>query len=110
MRDSISTLTQTILFVRVKGYKIIGNNIANCLSACNDEDKVEWYCDRYNLRGTGLHHDGTNYYLYRERKDNINDSQWNNFLNKIYYGKCTKQDISRYTKSLRPRIAKVYGW
>lgn len=115
-RDNLNIKTNDIICIgdigrwngRVADYKLIGNNISKCLSS--DCDYVEWYCDRYNLRATGAHHDGTNHYLYRERKDNINDTQWDNFLDKIYYGKCTSKDISRYTKSLKSRIAKVYGW
>ena len=43
------------------------------------------------------HHDGTNYYLYRSFKPHITDVQQENFLTKIYEGKLTQQDISRYT-------------
>ena len=59
---------------------------------------------------TGHHHDGTNYVLYREWKDNITDAQKANFENAIYHGILTSKDITRYTKSLGKRIAEVYGW
>ena len=43
------------------------------------------------------HHDGTNYYLYRSFKPHITDIQQENFLTKIYEGKLTQRDVSRYT-------------
>lgn len=46
------------------------------------------------------HHDGTNYYLYRSFKPHITDVQQENFLTKIYRGKLTQQDISRYTSRI----------
>lgn len=93
---------------RVRGYKKIGDNIKDCLYS--DGDVVTWYCDRYNFRATEHHHDGTNYILYRERRDGVSDYAWDNFCDKLYYGKATGKDIARYTRSLRPYIANVYGW
>lgn len=95
---------------RVSGYKEVGDKISDCLydSCC---DYCHWYVDRYkNFRMTGHHHDGTNYVLYREWKDGLSDEQKENFLNKVYYGKLSKNDISRYTQSLGKKIAEVYGW
>lgn len=94
---------------RVSGYKEVGDRISDCLYS--DCDYVKWYVDRYkNFRMTGHHHDGTNYVLYREWKDGITEEQKENFLNKAYYGKLSKNDISRYTQSLGKKIAEVYGW
>lgn len=70
----------------------------------------EWWCDAHDLRGKMSHHDGTNYILYRRRKDGITDFQWDNFLYKLYEGTATKEHISKYTTSLLPYVAKVYGW
>ena len=95
---------------RVKGYKEIGNNVSDCLYMSGDCLGAKWYCDRYNLCGVEHHHDGTNYYTYRERKENISDYSWENFLDKLYRGIATSKDISRYTKSLLPYVKEVYGW
>ena len=93
---------------RFDGYKEVGNNIADCLySEC---DYVTWYCDRYNFKATCIHHDGTNYLLYRVWKEDVSETQKENFKNAILERKLTPQMISRYTKSLRPYIAEVYGW
>ena len=94
---------------RVTGYKEIkGTNISDCM--VRDEEYCEWWCDAHNFRARMSHHDGTNYILYRRRKDGITDYQWDNFLYMIYEGKATPEHISRYTESLVPYIAKVYGW
>lgn len=95
---------------RHRGYKTIDSgNIKDCLS---DEDCIyaEWYCDRYDMRFTGSHHDGTNHYLYRVFKSGLSETRKENFLEKLYTGKATRKDITRYTDSIRPYISKVYGW
>ena len=97
-------------FGRRQGYKTIGNNVSNCLYMSRDCLEAKWYCDAYNLLGVEGHHDGTNYYTYRERKPNISESAWETFLDKLYNGTATNKDISRYTKSLLPYIKEVYGW
>lgn len=92
------------------GYKIIkSGKVSDCLY--DDCDIVTWYVDRYNnFRCDGIHHDGTNHYLYRAWRDGISDEQKENFLDKIYSGKATSKDITRYTKSIGVDIKKVYGW
>ena len=45
----------------------------------------------------GLHHDGTNHYLYRVIKDNATENQVNKLLNLIYFDKATRSDIVRVT-------------
>lgn len=93
---------------RRSGYKIVGNNISDCLydECC---DHIYWYCDRYNFRGTGVHHDGTNYYLYRMIRPELTQKQRENFL-KLIGRKMDKRVLRRYTVSLVPYIRKVYGW
>lgn len=88
------------------GYKVIGNNLKNVLtSSVGSSYKV--YCDAYNVRAEDAHHDGTNTYMFREIKENVNIDI---LKDKIYNGTFTSADISRYTKSLRPYVAKIYGW
>ena len=92
------------------GYKVIkSGNIKDCLY--DDADYVEWYCDRWNFRCTAHHHDGTNYYLYREIRPDLSETQRENFLDRLYHGYIhDERMIRRYTKSIRPEIANVYGW
>ena len=94
---------------RVRGYKLISSgNIRDCLS--DDCDYCTWYCDRYNFRFDGIHHDGTNHYLYRQLRPELTWEQRDNFLWKLRNEAVSDRTIRRYTKSIRPEIAKVYGW
>ena len=95
---------------RRMGYKMLeSGNIADCLYDL-DYDFCKWYVDHYNdLRFTGVHHDGTNHYLYRELRD-LSDRQMENFLEKLHTGKLTRRDIRRYTTSVGIDVNKVYGW
>lgn len=95
---------------RFSGYKMIpSGNIRDCLYS--DTDMTEWYVDeRGDLRADAIHHDGTNYYLYRTFKDGATDAQIENLQNKIYCGKATRADITRVTRRLGDDIAKVYGF
>ena len=95
---------------RVTGYKTIPScNIKDCLYD-SDCDYCDWYCDRYDFRFDGFHHDGRNHYLYRTWAKGLTFTQKENFLEKLYSGKATHKDVLRYTRSIRPYIAKVYGW
>jgi hypothetical protein len=90
---------------RINGAKLIGTCVADILySNC---DYVTWYCDPYNVKCEAIHHDGTNYILYRVAK-NEEHAEW--LVNEIAYGGMTEEQFRRTTKSLRPYVAKVYGW
>ena len=91
---------------RVKGYKILSENIADILynSSCDD---MEWYSDGKNIKGTGHHHDGTNHYLYRVIKE---DKNIDVLLTAIRKGTISNHQIGYYTESLHPYVAKIYGW
>lgn len=96
---------------RRSGYKLYGHNIGECLYLIQDCDYGEFYVDEHNnLRSRQSHHDGTHYMLFREFKPEITSDQADNFCHKIYNGKATAKDITRYTRSLGKRIKKVYGW
>jgi hypothetical protein len=82
-----------------------GNKVKNILkSEC---DYLDWYCDRYNVRCKASHHDGTNYYLYRVAKDR---EQAKRLVDAIAYEDMTEEEFRKATKSLRPYVAKVYGF
>lgn len=91
---------------RRQGYKIIDGNVKNILYT--DCDYAKWYADEKDIRGKFIHHDGTNYVLYREIKDMDTIDE---FTNKIYNGEeLTDELLDKYTNSLRPYVAKIYGW
>lgn len=91
---------------RVTAAKAFGSNIADILYTQNC-DYSEWYCDRYNVRFEGVHHDGRNRYLYRVAKD---EDAARRLVYKIAYHGMTEKQFMKATKSLRPYVAKVYGW
>ena len=92
---------------RKQGYKIINScNIADILHF--NYDYAEFYGDGSNIRGTEIHHDGTNYYEYRIIRENRNID---NLLNAIYNGEqITRKKLNYYTKSLYKEVANIYGW
>ena len=95
---------------RHSGCRIIeSGNIADCLRS--DCDYLHWFVDDIgDMRCTAHHHDGTNYYLYREVKPGITQTQLDNFREKIFNGTFTRWDVTRYTRKLGPYIQKIYGW
>lgn len=88
-----------------QGAKKFGKYVKNILRSNNDYQ--DWYCDRYNVRCTDIHHDGTNTYLYRVAKD---EEQADRLVQAIAYEGMTEDEFRKATKSLRPYVAKVYGW
>ena len=83
---------------RHSGYKYIDtlSDIFTCM-----EDYNTLSIDQHNnLTLSATHHDGTNYITFRLLKDNLSDTQIENFENKLYNGTATSKDISRYTTSL----------
>lgn len=85
--------------------KIVGYNVKDILySNC---DFVTWYCDRYNVCCDGVHHDGTNYITYRVAESREAAEE---LIDKIISDKIGWKQLMRRTRSLRPYVAKVYGW
>lgn len=90
------------------GYKELQSLGAVLYSSC-DYERV--YVDSNgDLRKEESHHDGSNSILYRYWKDGLTEEQKENFLDKIYNGKCTQKDITRYTRKAGLGIANAYGW
>lgn len=87
------------------GAKSFGNYVKNILRS--PYDYQDWYCDRYNVLCTDIHHDGTNHYIYRVAK---NEDEAERLVEDIAYHEMTLEEFKKRTKSLRPYIAKEYGW
>ena len=93
---------------RRSGYKVYHNpNLSQLLTSCCDW--CDWYLDSHDFRCDATHHDGTNHLLYRVFRKGLSETQKQNFLNKIYFGKVTSNDITKYTKSLKPFVAPLVG-
>ena len=97
---------------RRAGYEITkSNNLNSCLyprtnSTCDSEFWVE-YNDRNELefRSKDIHHDGTNYYTYRQ----INDEDIEKFEDMVINHN-DKEAIEKYTSPLGQKIQEVYGF
>jgi len=86
---------------KFNGYKILNNNLNSILSNLGC-DEVHYYSDGKNIRAEGYHHDGTNYYLFREIKDNVDIDK---LTDAIYNNKeISTRVLSYYTKSLAPYV------
>lgn len=94
---------------RRNGYRILDNDLSCVLqSHVNGMSEICIYGDSYNIRADEVHHDGTNHYLYRML---CPDKDAAPLLEAIYYGKeVSKSLLNRYTRSLYPYVAKIYGW
>lgn len=95
---------------RKQGYKVISTNKLNGIFDVlgSDYNYFKFYCDRYDVKATLHHHDGTHYITFREIKPNVNIQR---LLDKIYNGEeVSQKEITRYTKSLKPLVGKIYGW
>ena len=97
---------------RRMGYNLLDEyNIKACLNIKSGCEYAEWWVDSHNnLRSRQTHHDGTHYILYREVKPEITSDQLDNFCWKLYRGKATSKDITKYTRALGKHVRNVYGW
>ena len=92
---------------RRSGYKDLDNNLASVLDPCEDYDT--FYVDQNgDVRHESIHHDGTNYILYRQWRPDLSDEQKDRFRAKILSGKYTRRDINRYTVRIGQYVADVY--
>lgn len=94
---------------RKSGYQIVNKqNVNGIFNIGRNYDDVKFYCDQYNVKAELYHHDGVHYVEFREIRNNKNIQR---LLDKLYNGEnVSRETIRKYTKSLRPKVAKVYGW
>jgi hypothetical protein len=59
------------------------------------------------VRCEASHHDGSNSYLYRVARD---EEQADRLVQAIAFENMTEEEFRKATRSLRPYVAKVYGW
>lgn len=92
----------------VSGYKEC-NSLKDAMYCSGDDMRV--YVDRYgNLCKEWSDHDGSSSCIIRQWKNGISDVQKDNFLDKVYHGKATAKDISRYTASVGKLVKDYYGF
>lgn len=98
---------------RVKGYKEMSNQLNEILTVFNG-DMYSLGLDNYNLVAKDCHHDGTNYYIFRQWKPEVSEETREKFLDEVYENKLTekefKRKLTRYTKSLKDIVTKLSGF
>ena len=88
------------------GYKILSHNLADVFES--DCDNNCWYVDKDgDLRCTASHHDGTNYYRYRVIKPSFDEYETEGFLDSIYTGNVTEDEIEYYTEAIGKDVVKM---
>lgn len=93
---------------RHSGYRIIRANVSAILGV-RLGDYTHYYADAYNVRCDDIHHDGTNHYLFRELRGDPDECS--PLIEAIYAGKeISPAMLNRYSRSLLPYVADVYGW
>ena len=98
---------------RKRGYKELRRYSLNeILRAFEDScDYIKFFADRYDVRATGIHHDGTNHILFRAWKESTTEAQQERVKEAIFYdAKNANNLIKRYTRSIRKDVAEIYGW
>lgn len=70
---------------------------------CHMDGICKWYCDGEDIRCEEAHHDGTNYYIYREI---LNGTSSDEAIDALFYG---EKDYTFFTKSLAPYVSKAFG-
>jgi hypothetical protein len=91
---------------RAPAYSITRANLNAIFDVC--ADIIEYYGDGREIRATGCHHDGRNYYLLRAARPG---RDLDRLLNAIYNGEhISQQKLNYYTRSVYFDVARVYGW
>lgn len=96
---------------RVLGYnEIRSGNIKDCFLHGNSNYICHWFIDkRGDLCCAKHHHDGVNYYVYREYKSDVSDSRIEGLKEKIYNKTVKRSDITRVTSKIGDRITQAWG-
>ena len=90
-----------------RGYKVLDTtNLSDCLQYDRDIEYAEWFVEGDEFRSRGIHHDGTNRYVYRALISGLDDD----LLDDILYGIATNEQLLKATRSLAPDVSEVYGW
>ncbi|OUQ46214.1 hypothetical protein B5E64_05500 [Drancourtella sp. An12] len=88
--------------------RILSGNIKDILeSMVRGTSEQCWYCDGKDICCRETHHDGTNYYTYREvrRPETID-----RFVDRYLSGEeISRRTLNYYTRSIAPDVGRIYG-
>lgn len=103
---------------KVNAYKVIDTgigtgNLSDCFndSFKSNDEYNEWYVDENNdLKCDGIHHDGSNEYLFRVFKDNFDEEMRDEFCDKLLYGdNFSYENICKATESIGEKVCELCG-
>ena len=103
--DCICLIDNGLWYGRTSGYIIHRNITWEDLFAMVKTDECEFYCDGTDLKATGYHHDGVNYYTFRRIITDAFDGYHNSGLIKDI-----EPEIDDATESLAIIPMTLYGW
>lgn len=72
-------------------------------------DRHTYYSDGDEVRCDAVHHDGTNHYLFRMLKEDVDKDDFEEAFLDARKGELDAV-VEKYTDSLAPIVNKVYGW
>lgn len=93
---------------RKSDYKVLASRNIGAILSTHCEDCVTYYADCYNVYCDGIHHDGTNLYVFRELVGS--EEECRPLLDAIRSGRGYTALMRRYSRSILPYVAGVYGW
>lgn len=92
-------------FGRRTGYKKLGTNLNSIFSGtCGDY--ITWYVEGEDVKCDDTHHDGTNHYVYRVLKSDIDQYEFDEYA----YEHSIEEAINKFTKPLGHYVAEIYGF
>ena len=106
--DIIAIASMGLWNGRRTGYKLLSRRNLNEIMSCGNEDYNHLYYDGLNVHKKAIHHDGTNYIMFREVRPDVNIEK---LCDRIYNNEeISNATLNRYTRSLRKYVKQIYGW
>lgn len=93
---------------RKSGYKVLTTQNVGDILSTHCGDYATYYADCDDVRCDDTHHDGTNHYIFRELVGSEDECQ--PLLEAIFYGMDYSVELRKYSRSILPYVAGVYGW
>lgn len=89
---------------KMSAYKVLGTNL-NTIFSYSCGDYIEWYVEDDEVKCTDVHHDGTNHYIYRILKSDIDQYEFDEYAAEY----SIKDAVEKYTKPIGHYVTDIYG-
>ena len=90
------------------GFRFLGTNVKSIFMS-DSCDRHTYYSDGDEVRCDAVHHDGTNHYLFRMLKEDVDKDDFEGAFLEARKGELDAV-VEKYTDILAPIVNKVYGW